>query len=139
MDENTNPKQIVIDSSALLNFLLPDENTLPNIKRILSQVKSLKTQIIAPHLLRFEIANAIRSAFLRKRINKNDALIIIENFEMINIHYQKTNLTTTTRLALDHNLSVYDASYLELAISKKIPLLTLDKKLKQLSKKLPKQ
>jgi predicted nucleic acid-binding protein len=39
-------------------------------------------------------------------------------------------------LARDHNLSSYDASYLDLAIKKGLPLATLDKKMRKAAKSM---
>ena len=84
-------------------------------------------------LLPFEIANSLICATRQKRIDQDEINIMLDDFLRLDIRLELPNLQETTALAQQHNLTSYDASYLCLALSKGIQLLTLDEQLKKLS------
>ena len=63
-----NINNFVIDASAVLVLLLPDEKNSEKAKKLLGIVVSGKNRLFAPKLLEFEVGNALKSAFLSKRI-----------------------------------------------------------------------
>jgi predicted nucleic acid-binding protein len=77
-----------------------------------------------------EVINVLLDAERKKRLNKNDGRrfialisalpIVVESAPPFRIFHD------TLPLARKHRLSSYDASYLELAIHKNIPIATLD-------------
>ncbi|MEA3355191.1 MAG: type II toxin-antitoxin system VapC family toxin [Patescibacteria group bacterium] len=127
-------KASVIDASAILSILFTDEKTPQFLKTRITQFSQGKLKILAPDILKYEVTNSIKSAVLQKRIAKNIAIKLLKKFLLLPITYLPINHQKTLILAIRHNLSVYDTSYLHLAKSKHYPLLTLDKKLKQLAK-----
>lgn len=128
-EENT--KRVVIDASFVLAFLLPDEES-EEATSILKQYKEGKIHFVASSILPFEVINGLKSAVKQKRITKSLACVLIEDFQRITIEYFKVSFDDVFKCALEKDLSVYDASYISLAQSRNIPLLTLDKALKQL-------
>lgn len=92
------------------------------------------THAFVPDLWRLEVANTLLVGERRKRSTRADtmawlgflsALPITVDAETRNHVFGKT-----LNLARDHNLSAYDAAYLELAMRLALPLATLDEKLK---------
>lgn len=121
-------KTYVIDASFVLALLLPDEQTVTQVQQFLAS----PSRISAPTLLPYEVANGLKSAQKQKRISQDSIGPLWHNFAAIPIHFEPVNLEKSLNLAIDLNLSVYDASYVWLAQSNQTKLLTLDKKLQQL-------
>ncbi|MEM3905767.1 MAG: type II toxin-antitoxin system VapC family toxin [Nitrososphaerota archaeon] len=88
-----------------------------------------------------ETANAIRNAFLSRRIDREqslEALNILMEFAESNIILKpsKEILSRAFQIALNENITVYDASYIVLAERERLPLLTLDRKQTEVAIKL---
>ncbi len=127
MAENTN--RLVVDASFVLSFLLPDEVIPEEIDSYFEQFKNGEIEIISSALIHFEVINGLKMAFARKRISLeycNDRITEFLNYE---IEIKLVDFDQVFQLALKENLTVYDASYLYLAKTESIPLLTLDGKL----------
>jgi predicted nucleic acid-binding protein len=81
-----------------------------------------------------EVTNTLVVGERRKRSTQAQAARFLENLAALAITIDdETNVhawSTTLSLARSHNLSAYDAAYLELAIRRGLPLATLDDKLK---------
>ena len=131
MAANFNKNQVV-DASFVLCFLMPDEYDF-EVNLFFNQYKSGLINIISTTFLSFEVINGLKTALLRKRIDKNYALSRIREFLDYEIEVQIIDFTKTFLLASQYNLTIYDASYLHLAKLNRVPLLTLDEKLKRLT------
>ena len=136
MAENTklNTVRFVIDTSALISFLLPDEISNQKIKEVFNSFATEDYTFYAPHLLIYEVANVLKTAVVRGRVNAKDAKVIFEKFLNLPITFLKVDYVKALELSLKYNLTFYDASYMQLAIQKKADLLTLDKRLTNLLK-----
>lgn len=121
--------QIVVDASAVLSYIFPDEVTPKGVAIYFRKLAKRQIVFISPPLLKFEIGNAIKSAVKQKRATEVDAINTINKFNELNIHYFTPDLSMTLLLSLKNNLTFYDASYLSLAQEKNAKLLTLDDKL----------
>lgn len=123
----------VVDSSFVCSLFLPDEKST-GVEAIFSDV--LDSSLKAPILLKYEVANAVRSAVRRGRITPAVAMEILPLFLDLPIEYDPLDNTSRAsrilELALDHDLSVYDATYLELALHTNSGLLALDRKLQEI-------
>ncbi len=129
MDEDT---KYVIDSSFMLAHLLPDEK-VNKVDKIFEKYAQGKVFFFAPSILPFEVINGLRSAAISKRIDKNTAQILIDDFLSVRIEFQKVNFKRTLAISFQNNCSIYDASYITLSQDKKLHLLALNEKLKKLS------
>lgn len=129
----------VFDCSIISSWLLPDEENHISediMKKFLLQESPI---IKAPCIFYIEIMNVLQVAYRRQRIDKNlkesilqsimQLPVIIDNAGMIPSYFPDISA-----LATKHQLSSYDALYLELAIRQNIPLITLDKALRQAAK-----
>lgn len=116
---------LVVDASYILSLLLPDETTAPD----------TSLPMFAPPLLRYEIANGLRSATLSQRITEQLALTLYQEFQSFPITYQEPDHLESLSQAIAHKLSVYDASYLVLAQSLGSPIKSFDKTLTKLAQK----
>ncbi|MFH1244534.1 MAG: type II toxin-antitoxin system VapC family toxin [bacterium] len=115
-------KRIVVDTSYVMSWLLPDEKS----------PKLVKGQLISPELLVYEVINALKTSVRRRRITDDIAQQLLHEFESWHIQYFKVDNQSVLNLAITEELSGYDASYLYLARKMKCELLTWDKKLGKL-------
>ena len=118
---------LVLDSSAALAWVFSDE-AAPEMDVVFDQVA--ERGAVVPSLWILEIANALTVAVRRERITRNerdDALADLVALDVsIDPETEQHAWKATLQLADRHGLSVYDASYLELAQRKRLPLVTLD-------------
>lgn len=127
MEENI--KEFVVDASFVLAYLLPEkENKF--IDDIFKKYIKSEISLISTLLFPFEVLNALRSAIIKRRIDGRTAKKLAKAFEQLEIRLQRIDFDKVFKIALEKNLTVYDASYIVLSLEKKIPLLTLDKKMK---------
>ena len=127
MEENTK-ETFVIDASYILAFLLNENNH--EVNTLMKQYKARQIYLISTILFVFEVCNTLRTAVIRKRISKVRAHILLQTFLQLDITEEKVDYLQVLKLALTKHISFYDASYLYLAKSKKIGLLSLDHSLK---------
>lgn len=133
MDEQSNlPKRAVVDASYVLAFLLPEKNSA-SVDRILDAFRDGTMKLISSPLLPFEVLNGLRSALIQKRIPKDTSSVLMKNFLRLAIPLAPVHYDSLYALSLKNNITVYDASYLWIAESKDVPLLTFDKTLSRLS------
>jgi predicted nucleic acid-binding protein len=119
---------MVIDASMAGTWLLPDEaNTACT--AIGQRVVDGGAEV--PDLFWHEIRNLLIMGVQRKRITESQfwqQLTRIENMPVQTAPQRSSE--PVAKLALKHNLTSYDAAYLDLAIEKALPLATLDRKLR---------
>ena len=130
--ENTNQKNtFVVDTSFVLAYLLPDEGGRV-VKEMFSKFEENKINFISPYLLTFEIMNGLQAATMQKRQSVNAAEHLLDTFLNMGILFEKVNEREVFRFAVSKGITAYNASYVWLAKSKKLDLLTLDEKLKDI-------
>ena len=84
-------------------------------------------EAVVPSLWWFEIRNILVVNERRKRITESDTGVFLRDLAGLRIRIDREpEEGAVLRLARTHRLSVYDASYLELAMREAIPLATLD-------------
>jgi predicted nucleic acid-binding protein len=78
-----------------------------------------------------ELASALTQSVRARLLGAQDAAEIIDDVLRLPLrsHSQATIATASLALALEHGLSAYDASYLALAQSLDVPLVTADRRL----------
>ncbi|WP_438749228.1 type II toxin-antitoxin system VapC family toxin [Pararhizobium sp. O133] len=117
----------VVDASIVAAWLLPDEeNDLAEKARS----AMIDKDALAPDLLWHEIRNILVIAERRNRVAEDGIANLIVNLRRVPLRIVDMNDDLRiVQLARDHRLSGYDATYLALAITENLPLVTLDKKL----------
>lgn len=117
----------VLDSSVALSWLLPDEQTAES-KAWLDRL--VFDGGIVPNLWPLEVGNALLMAQRRRRITREQrfkALLVLKDLPITMDRETPEHAWRETRqLADEHELTLYDASYLELAIRLNLPLATFD-------------
>jgi len=131
---STVPRQCVMDAGVLIKYFVPEAETA-FVQQILSDLLSDDHAIIyVPDLLYIECANVLWKKVQRGEIDVQTAE---ENIaDLIAMELSTTPLSElaarAVRLACDHKISAYDASYLALAERLSVPLLTADARLANL-------
>ena len=86
-----------------------------------------------------EVANALLVLERRKKLKRDERLEALEMLRALNADVDEEGhrfaFTRVTELAEQHGLSVYDATYLELALRKRVPLATKDGNLRHAATK----
>jgi predicted nucleic acid-binding protein len=89
------------------------------------------TSLFAPLLLDYEMASVCLKKIRLEPAERNGLIAAFDRFSSLPITRVANDLSETIALAIDKKLSLYDASYLWLARSLNVELITLDEKLKR--------
>lgn len=89
---------------------------------------------VAPAIWPLEVANVLLMAFRRKRIDGEAFPLALRHAASLLVEIDHAGveivLSATADLADRHGLTIYDASYLELALRRGLPIASLDRKLR---------
>jgi predicted nucleic acid-binding protein len=122
---------LVLDCSMTAAWLYPDEATQET-RRVLTLVTD--TGAVVPVIWHAEIANVLQMAVRKGRIEVGQRAMALDHLGKLGIETDPdTNRHVwgaAIALADRHELTVYDATYLELAVRRRLPLATLDKELR---------
>jgi predicted nucleic acid-binding protein len=129
---------IVFDSTVLLSHLLNGKK-LQAVDTLVTQAIDQQTVIYIPELFFYETYNAAIQAHRQKELsaqNLSDLTTLIDSLHLIPVSLALESFQIQCcELAMRHSLSVYDAAYLQIAINKHAPLVTLDKTLRKAAEK----
>lgn len=133
MDEDIKVDRVVVDTSVVLSLIMPDEEPPEEIRTTFQRYLKGEVAFFAPPLLRLEVCNALRSAFLSKRVTKATVKELLKKFTGVPIEFVEVSLEDTLENSLEKGISAYDATFYTLAKSKNCKLLSLDKHLSNLA------
>ena len=115
---------LVLDASVTAGWLLQDEQNARS-RAALTWVH--RDGAIVPQHWRFEVANALLFAERRGRLHAGEARLHLHTLNDLSIQSDDAcDFDITFTLAFEHNLTFYDALYLELALRRELALATLD-------------
>jgi predicted nucleic acid-binding protein len=112
----------VVDASAIAAVLFDEPEAAPI-------VASITGDLIAPTLLRYELASVCTTKLIRHPQRTDE---IHERYRLLDelaIDYVEPDWPILPALARRWALSAYDAAYLQLALARGAPLVTLDARL----------
>ena len=119
---------IVIDCSFTMAMVLPDESRPGSMRKVATG------RLLAPALWPLEVANALRNVVRRGRLAEPDVANLCNRLDAYEIEVQGSGDASVRQrylASLTHDLTAYDAAYLELALHRRCPLATLDERLAQ--------
>jgi predicted nucleic acid-binding protein len=117
----------VLDASVTAAWLLPDE-TDPLIERVLDMLAV--DQALVPRIWWFEIHNLLLMSERRGRLLAIDTQAILASLAKYPILADDApDEIEVLRLARDYYMTFYDASYVELALRRELPIATLDRRM----------
>ncbi len=121
-------QEIVVDASVVVKWFveeeLSDKATIIRDKYVEGEIK-----IIAPEILPFEVLNTL---YYKKLFSKNELKDICEALEGFSFELHSLRGEYSKKVAeitVENDITVYDASYIALAILKNTKVYTSDKKL----------
>ena len=120
----------VLDNSVVTGWYLPDQATAytESIATLLESDKAL-----VPALWQLELANVLKTACTRGKLSLHAARQILDALGTLPIEIDASPALGQRQLfelAMRHELSSYDAAYLELAMRHGLPIATQDLQLK---------
>lgn len=122
---------LVVDSSVTLAWIYTDEVTAP-IRQVFELVCNRGAW--APTLWRLEVANVLQMGVRRRRYDEVFLAATLADLALLPIRIdpetERQAWGPTLQLAGRHQLTLYDAAYLEVAIRRALPLATLDQELR---------
>lgn len=116
--------EIVIDTSALISVIVGE----PERERIIQVTKG--NTLIGPGSIPWEIGNAFSAMFKQERLALEEAKKGLAVFYSIPLRYIDPDFVNALELSKQAKIYAYDAYFLDCAIRRRAPLLTLDRKLK---------
>lgn len=121
---------LVVDASAVAAVLFqePDGATI--------EAHTEGEMLIAPHLIDFELANICWKRIRREPTEGSALLTMLAGLKSVGIKRVAVPPTEVAALAVQTGLTAYDASYLWLAMSRDVELVTLDNRLARVNQAL---
>lgn len=117
----------VVDASVVLQWLL--EQPSARSRKILEGQLNGSEPLVAPELLNYEVGNVLVT---KVKLTSQDASELFGHFIDLGIETYSLGADeyqTSLDIACRYKLTVYDASYLALALALEVKLLTADKRL----------
>jgi predicted nucleic acid-binding protein len=122
----------VVDASVATKWHLLDEEFANEARAYFVAYSAAEAQIVAPHLIRYEVASAIESARRSGRIDRQSANQETEAFLRLPLHSARDEdwlLSRAAELAEAAGGSLYDAVYLATAEALGFQFITADRRL----------
>jgi predicted nucleic acid-binding protein len=128
---------LVLDCSVTVAWFIPDERRV-TIDGLLT--RTIENGALVPIFWPIEVANALLFAMRARRVTVGEREAAFDQLARLQISADGLTIekawNDTTALADRFRLTIYDASYLELAARHNLPLATLDKDLRAAARKL---
>jgi|SRR4029453_1381202 predicted nucleic acid-binding protein len=122
----------VLDCSVTLSWLLPGEHGRET-DALADELE--RTTAVVPAIWPYEVANALLVARRRARIANADSIRVRRALAALPIEVETMPadhiLSAVSDLAGQLDITSYDAAYVELAIRRRLPLATLDARLRK--------
>lgn len=114
--------ETVVDASAVAAVLFDEPEAAPI-------VASIAGQLVAPTLLRYELASVCTTKLIRHPARAQEIEARWQLLDQLAIGYAEPDWSSLPHLARRWGLSAYDAAYLQLALERDARLVTLDTRL----------
>lgn len=126
--------RFVLDNSVAMCWLLNDRSSdVQEYARTVLQQLAAGATAVLPNLLALEAANVLVKSQKRRLVSKavaHEFLALLSDLDIeTDLTTHERALYTTVGIAIQHDLSACDATYLELALREGIPLAILDQDL----------
>lgn len=127
----------IVDASVGFAWVYPSQASAET-DRLLEEIASGAT-VVAPSLWFLEVANGLLAAQRRNLLTAAERRAALERLAALSLTIDEETAQSafrrTSELAEKHGLSVYDATYLEVALRRKLPLGSRDGALRNAAKR----
>ena len=127
----------VLDNSVTMRWCF-EAGRHPYADGMLHQLEAINGMAFVPLLWRYEVSSVLARAQIKGDIAAQEVADFLVDLRGLNIVVDMPGteriLTDVHQLALTYRLTTYDASYLELAQRRNLPLATLDEELRKACK-----
>lgn len=108
---------LVLDSSAALAWVMVDEGMVESASRLMRAAAREEVMLAAPSLWPCEVANGLRRAALRGKVDPESAREALRQLlkQEVALYPHEEPVSIGWRLMRSHGISFYDACYLGLA------------------------
>lgn len=131
------PDPFVLDCSVALSWCFIDEQD-PYALDVLRSIA--KRPVIVPSIFPLEVSNGLLMGERRKRSTEADTVKWLQSLALLPIEVEARDAPATfasvVPLARSHGLTGYDASYLELALRRGVPIATMEPRLRTCAQEL---
>jgi predicted nucleic acid-binding protein len=118
---------IVLDASLAVDWLF---NWRPSFARSDFNIALSDVAVVVPSHWPLEICNTLRPDLRDEKISNADFHAIIERLDLLDVRVELPlgldEIGPLSRFAVTHNLTAYDAAYVQLALRHRATLATLD-------------
>jgi len=122
------PALVVADASVVLKWQLDDEDHIAQATALRDDFYARgAVNVIAPHLLVYEVVNGIATATRMKRVSSDRAMEALVNLMALGVELREVEPLRVLEASLRYRLAAYDAAYLALAEVEKCDLWTGDR------------
>jgi predicted nucleic acid-binding protein len=127
----------VVDASVGFSWVYPGQSS-EETDLLLERIESGAT-VVVPSLWLLEVANSLLTAERRKLVRTAERMTALEKLSAMTFTVDeeagRNAFGAISELASRHGLSVYDATYLETALRRNLPLCSRDGTLRKAAKK----
>jgi len=127
----------VLDASVVISWFFQDEASGEKELSLLEKLK--RGWAVVPGIWPLEVSNVLLVALRRGRVEPSGVYRVMELLSRLPIEVEDISLDLAFKaiypVAREYELSIYDASYLELAVRKGLPLATKDAALKKAARR----
>ncbi len=117
---------VVLDASVASAWCFPDEQT-EYTRMLFEVIASSAVNAVSRRIWAYEVRNSVLMGFRRGRITKPDSEEFLFSLNLLNIRLvEPVSYDAVFYLAQLHRLTVYDAAYLDAAMSNGLALASLD-------------
>ena len=124
------PMKTVTDTNIFLAVILDE----PEKAQIIDL--TVDRDLLAPEILPFEIGNALTALMKRKSLTPTELPLLWKVAREIPVELTAVDINEALIIAGRYNIYAYDAYFLQCALYHRSPLLTLDKRLKEIARDL---
>jgi predicted nucleic acid-binding protein len=116
---------LVVDASVAVKWVIPEPDSDLALRMI------LRDDLVAPDLLRLEVASALWKLAQRGKISLERVQSCWDVFNGVPVALQQASglVEAALDLAIRHEITVYDGTYLALALALDCPVVTADRRL----------
>ena len=116
----------VIDASIVLKWVLAEENNRETAKALIPRHAAASQEVVVPELLFYEITNVLAVSAKLPLAQIEEILDWLYELELKIASLGRDDFKKAAKLAQEFHISVYDASYVALAMSLNVVFVTAD-------------